>query len=298
MSFSSNVKAEMCRTAINHKCCALAECYGILLYCNTFRRDQIRIVTENAEFAARVPKVFKRAFGLEFDQLPNAGEQGKRVFLMTNPIKIQTIYDAYGLSTEGGVALHVNFGVLEEDCCRISFLRGAFLSGGSATDPTKRYHLELATSHQKVSAETDALLLDFNFRAKTAERNGSRILYFKQSESIEDFLTFVGAPVASMKVMEAKMEKEMVNRVNRQVNCETANLTKVVDAAGDQIAAIRRLERLGILETLPQKLRDTAKFRVENPEATLAELAQMCEPPVSKSAVNHRMRKLVELAKE
>lgn len=298
MSFSSNVKAELCRAQVNRRCCALAECYGILLYCNTFRKDQIRIVTENPEFAARLPKLFRRAFSLEFDQLPEPSDRGKHVFLMTDADKISAVFDAYGLSEEGGVALYVNFGVIEEDCCRNSFLRGAFLSGGSATDPAKRYHLELATSHQKVSRQTDALLLDLGFRAKTVERNGSAILYFKQSESIEDFLTFLGAPVCAMGVMEAKMEKEMVNRVNRQVNCETANLTKVVDAAGEQIAAIRTLERRGILQTLPEKLRDTARMRLENPEATLAELAEMCQPPVSKSAVNHRMRKLAELAKE
>ena len=149
-----------------------------------------------------------------------------------------------------------------------------------------------------VSRETDALLLDLGFRAKTVERNGSSILYFKQSEGIEDFLTFLGAPVCAMAVMEAKMEKELINGVNRRVNCETANLSKVVNAAGDQIDAIRLLERRGILETLPEKLQITAQMRLRNPEATLAELAGMSNPPVSKSAINHRMRKLVELAKE
>ena len=299
MSFSSNVKAELCRAQVSRRCCAVAECYGITLYCNTFRRDQIRIVTENAEFAARIPKLFKRAFSLEFDQTPAQTEQGgKYIFLMTDPNKINTVFNAFGLSEDSGVTLHVNYGVLEEECCQISFLRGAFLAGGSATDPAKRYHLELATSHQKVSRETEALLLECEFRPKTVERNGSAILYFKQSESIEDFLTFLGAPVCAMGVMEAKMEKDMANRVNRQVNCETANISKVVDAAGDQIAAIRTLERRGILAELPGKLRDTARLRMENPEATLAELAQMVDPPVSKSAINHRMRKLVELAKE
>ena len=297
MSFSSDTKAELCRAPISRRCCAQAEAYGVMLYCNTFRPDQLRIVTENPEFSARLPKLFKRAFGLEFDQLP-VETGGKRIFQITDPAKLGTIFDTFGISNEGGVALHVNYGVLEEDCCRVSFLRGAFLAGGSATDPAKRYHLELATSHRMVSRETDALLLDLGFRAKTVERNGSSILYFKQSEGIEDFLTFLGAPVCAMAVMEAKMEKELINGVNRRVNCETANLSKVVNAAGDQIDAIRLLERRGILETLPEKLQITAQMRLRNPEATLAELAGMSNPPVSKSAINHRMRKLVELAKE
>ncbi len=299
MSFSANAKAELCRAPVNRRCCALAECYGILLYSNTFRREQVRIVTENGEFAARLPRLFHRAFGLDFDQSPDPGEKnGKLIFQMSDEEKIRCIFNAYGLSPEGGVALHVNFGMLEEDCCRNAFLRGAFLAGGSATDPAKRYHLELVTSHRTVSREVDALLLDLGFRAKTVERNGSSILYFKQSEVIEDFLTFLGAPVCAMGVMEAKMEKELINGVNRRVNCETANLSKVVDAAGGQIAAIRALESRGILSELPEKLQLTAKMRLENPEATLAELAEMCQPPVSKSAVNHRMRKLMELAKE
>ena len=297
MSFSSNAKAELCRAPISRRCCALAEAYGVVLYCNTFRPDQLRIVTENPEFSARLPRLFKRAFGLEFDQLP-VETGGKRIFHIGDPAKLRAIFDAFGISHEGGVALHVNYGMLEDDCCRVSFLRGAFLAGGSATDPAKRYHLELATSHRMVSRETDALLLDLGFRAKTVERNGSSILYFKQSEGIEDFLTFLGAPVCAMAVMEAKMEKELINGVNRRVNCETANLSKVVNAAGDQIDAIRLLERRGILETLPEKLQITAQMRLRNPEATLAELAEMSDPPVSKSAINHRMRKLTELAKE
>ena len=297
MSFSSNAKAELCRAQIGKKCCALAESYGVVLFCNTFRPDQLRIVTENSEFSARLPRLFKRAFGLEFDQLP-ADTGGKQIFQITDRVKMSEIFDAFGISHEGGVALHVNYGMLEDDCCRVSFLRGAFLAGGSATDPVKRYHLELATSHRMVSRETDALMLDLGFRAKTVERNGSSILYFKQSEGIEDFLTFLGAPVCAMAVMEAKMEKELINGVNRRVNCETANLSKVVNAAGDQIDAIRLLQHRGILETLPEKLQATARMRLQHPEATLAELAEMSRPAVSKSAINHRMRKLVELAKE
>ena len=297
MSFSSRAKAELCRAPLSRRCCALAESYGVVLYCNTFRPELLRIVTENPDFARRLPRLFKRAFNLEFDQTPG-DNGGKLIFQITDRRKLAAIFDAFGLSAEGGVALHVNYGVLEEDCCRISFLRGAFLAGGSATDPAKRYHLELATSHRMVSRETDALLLDLGFRAKTAERNGSSILYFKHSEGIEDFLTFLGAPLCAMGVMEAKMEKELINGVNRRVNCETANLSKVVNAAGDQIDAIRLLERRGVLQTLPEKLRITARLRVEHPEATLAELAEMFDPPVSKSAVNHRMRKLAELAKE
>ena len=141
-------------------------------------------------------------------------------------------------------------------------------------------------------------LLELGYDAKLTGRSGSCVLYFKQSEIIEDFLTLLGAPVCAMDVMQAKMEKDLRNGVNRRVNCETANLTKVVDAAQEQISAIRYLKEREQWETLPEKLRQSAQLRMENPEATLQELAEMMEPPVSKSAMNHRMRKLVQLARQ
>lgn len=297
MSFCSNVKAELCRLPVHKKCCAVAEAYGVLLFCNTCSPTGIRIVTESRDFAARLPKLFRKAFGLEFDQVPE-GEAGKLAFVLEDREKLRRIFAAFGLEADTTVTLHVNLGVLEEECCRVSFLRGAFLAGGSVTDPEKRYHLELATSHLKVSREVYSLLLEMEFSAKDTTRAGNYILYFKQSDYIEDFLTTLGAPVCAMHIMEAKVEKDLRNGVNRRVNCETANLTKVVDAAQEQLAAIRKLEARGLFQELPEKLQRTARLRKENPEATLSELAQMEAPPLTKSAINHRMRKLMELAKE
>lgn len=297
MSFASEVKQELCKAQIVRKCCAVAECYGILLFCNTFSADMIRIVTESADFAARLPKLFRKAFGFSFDREPEAASGGKHAFEIWNSEKLDAIFQTYGTNRQGLLSLHVNYGMVENDCCRISFLRGAFLAGGSVTDPEKRYHLELATTHRKVGAESFALLLDMEMNPKDTDRNGSFILYFKQSNAIEDFLTMLGAPICAMRIMEAKVEKDLRNDVNRRVNCETANLTKVVDAAQEQLAAIRILETKGILQTLPEKLQQTATLRKENPEATLMELAGMVNPPMSKSAINHRMRKLIELSK-
>ena len=240
----------------------------------------------------------EKVAGFSFDQEPDAEETGKLVFTVDSQEKIHKIFAQFGLSAAKDVTLHVNYGILEEDEERLAFLRGAFLSGGSVTDPAKRYHLELTTSHYKVSRETCALLLDAGFSPKETTRGGNSILYFKQSNLIEDFLTAIGAPVCAMGVMEAKVEKDLRNGVNRRVNCETANLTKVVDASMEQVAAIRKLQKRGQLKDLPPKLRETAKLRLENPEATLQELAAMQDPPVSKSAMNHRMRKLVALANE
>ena len=298
MSFSSNVKSELCREPMSRRSGVLAEAYGVLLYCNTFSATLIRIITESQEFAARLPKLFKKAFGVGFDLEPEPESVGKLQFCITDADKIHKIFSMFGASAKSDITLHVNYGVLEDEEDRIAFLRGAFLAGGSVTDPAKRYHLELTTSHYKVSRETYALIMDVGFSPKALTRGGSSILYFKQSDYIEDFLTAIGAPVCAMGVMEAKVEKDLRNGVNRRVNCETANLTKVVDASMEQIAAIRRLQGSGKLDELPVKLRQTAGLRLENPEATLTELAEMLDPPVSKSALNHRMRKLIELANE
>lgn len=295
MSFAADVKAELCRAPLNRRCCAQAEAYGVLMYCNTFGRGEMRLVTENEAFAQRLPALFKKAFKLSFDRLPEG--EGKAVFAISNPAKLAVIHQAFG-TEDSALALHVNFAVLEERCCRASFLRGAFLAGGSVTDPRKGYHLELATSHHSVSREVLALMLELELEPKSAQRKGNEVLYFKQSDKIEDFLTCVGAPIAAMEVMNAKLEKDLRGKVNRRVNCDAANLDKAVEAAMVQVEAIRNLEERGQLAQLPDKLREAAALRLAHPEDTLAQLAERCDPPITKSALNHRLRKLVELGRE
>ena len=172
------------------------------------------------------------------------------------------------------------------------------MAGGSVTDPEKRYHLELATSHLRVSREVKHLMEEVGFAPKCVTRAGSHVLYFKQSDQIEDFLTTLGAPVCAMGIMEAKVEKDLRNGVNRRVNCDSANLDKAVDAALEQVEAIGRYARTRGLDALPDKLRATAELRLSHPELTLSQLAALSDPPVTKSCLNHRLRKLMELAGE
>ncbi|MCI9028511.1 MAG: DNA-binding protein WhiA [Lawsonibacter sp.] len=295
MSFALEVKSELCRTPLSRRCCAQAEAYGVLLYCNTFHAEQARIVTEHEAFAQRLPLLFKKAFKLTFDRLPQGG--GKQTFSIENPAKLAVLHQAFG-SDLRALALHLNFAMVEEACCRSALLRGAFLAGGSVTDPRKGYHLELATSHHSVSREVLALMRELDQEPKSTQRKGNAVIYFKQSEKIEDFLTCIGAPLAAMEVMNAKLERDLRGKVNRRVNCDAANLDKAVEAAMSQVEAIRRLEGSGTLVTLPDKLREAAALRLAHPEDTLAQLAERCDPPITKSALNHRLRKLVELGKE
>lgn len=299
ISFSGNAKAEMAKVFPQKNCCALAQCFGILLFCNSFHSDNIRIITESREFAAILPKLFKKAFNVPFDIVPDEDTMGKLCFQITERENIQKVMASYGFDARDTLALHINFPVVEEECCRTAFLRGAFLAGGSVTDPSKGYHMELATTHQSVSKEANILVEDaMGFSPKTAVRGGSRVLYLKQSDQISDFLIFLGAPVASMGIMEAKLEKEMNNKVNRRCNCDDANTSKVVEAAQEQLSAIRVLRQNGAFEHLPGKLLQAATARENNPEASLSELASMMEPPISKPAMNHRIQKLLKLAQE
>jgi DNA-binding protein WhiA len=299
VSFSGNSKAEICRVFPQKNCCALAECFGVLLFCNSFGADGIRVITESRDFADILPKLFKKAFGLTFDILPEPDAVGKMVFQIITPEKVAHIMEAYGFDVSDTLALHVNLPVVEDDCCKTAFIRGAFLAGGSVTDPDKGYHLELATTHTSVSRETFALIEEIiGFYPKTTHRGGGNVLYFKQSELISDFLTFLGAPVAAMGIMEARLEKELNNKVNRRCNCDEANTSKVVEAAQEHLATIRLLRERGKLEHLPSKLQQAAKAREENPSASLTELAAMMEPPITKPAMNHRLKKLMEAAKE
>lgn len=292
MSFSSEAKAELCQQRPDRKCCALAESYGVLLYCNTFSAREIRIITASSHFAQRLPRLFRRAFNLGFDSLPSSAA-GKQSFSVTDPEKLALIFRSFGAEIDSTLSHHINFGVIEEDCCRSSFIRGTFLAGGSVTDPEKRYHLELATPHHSVSREAFSVLLDLGFSPKETQRGGNSLLYFKQADAIADFFTTIGAPRTAMAVMTAKVEKEMRNTVTRQINCDNANADKTVAAAQAQLAAIRRIAREYGLDALPEPLRDAALLRIANPEASLSDLVLLSDPPVTKSCLNHRLKKIM-----
>ena len=298
MSFAYDVKAELCKAPLSRGCCAVAEGCGVLLYASAFSAGEVRIVTENDEFAARLPRLFQKAFGVKFDELPEEKKGGKLVLRITREDKLDAIWRALGYDRRAHFALHLNFALLEEECCRAAFLRGAFLSGGSVTDPQKRYHLELATSHVQAGREVEALLRDMGFEPKNVMRQGSFVTYFKSSEHIADLLTLIGAPGRALEIVSAKIEKEMRNTVNRRVNCDAANLDKTVMAAYEQVEAFTRLTESGAINELPVKLQEVAVARLLQPELTLSELAATFDPPLTKSCLNHRIRKLMKIAKE
>lgn len=299
MSFASEVKEELCRLKVDKRCCAQAELYGVLLFCNSFTATEIKIVTGNLSVCKRLPELLKRAFKMSFDGVLEPDTKfGKYSFLVNDPGKIEEIRYCYGYDDMMSLAHHINFPMVEEDHCRVAFLRGAFLAGGSVNDPNKTYHLEMVTTHRSVGRELSALLAEADLAPKAIMRKGNHVTYFKPSETIEVFLTLIGAPISAMEIMNAKVEKQLRGTANRRVNCDAANLDKAVNAAMEQIEAIVQYRGRFGLEHLPDKLRHTAEIRVENPELTLSQLAEICDPPVTKSCLNHRLRKLMELTKQ
>lgn len=298
MSYSADVKIELCRQPLDRPCCTLAEAYGVLLFCNHFTPFGIRITTLSHAFGERLPELFQRAFGVAFDEVPKEGiRSGKLSFQITNRESINKVLDAFGYHRTGLMTHHINYALLEEHCCRVAFCRGAFLAGGSVTDPAKGYHLELSTSHLHVHRELQALIPELHLHPRETTRKSNYITYFKQNEAIARFLTTVGAYQSSKSVTAARQQKNVLNDVNRQYNCDVANVEKAVQAAQAHIDAIRKLEQSGVLETLPEKLKETARLRCEHPELSLVQLAELCVPPVTKSCLNHRLKKLQEMAK-
>lgn len=293
MTFSTEVKNELCRVSMQRACCTRAEAYGALLHASVFSHREIRLSTENAAVARRLQALLQRAFFVVCEPQKN----GRKLQLsMTGSAQIARIFDALGYDHKSHITYHLNRNVLEEECCIASFLRGAFLMAGTVAGPDKKSHLELKSGHQSLAGEETSLLLDLGLSPKLAHRGGTCLLYFKDSASVEDFLTRIGAPHAAMALMEAKVEKNLRNTINRQVNCETANLVKTADAAARQIAAIRAVLDTRGEEAFPENLRETVHLRLAYPTDTLAELAQRFDPPISKPGLSHRLKKITEFA--
>lgn len=293
MSFSTEVKNELCRISMQRTCCTRAEAYGALLHASVFSHKEIRLSTENAAVARRLQALLQRAFFVVCEPQ----RVGRKLQLaVTGTEAVGRIFDALGYDRKSHITYHLNRNVLEEDCCIAAFVRGAFLMAGTVAGPEKKSHLELKTTHQSLAGEETSLLLDLGLAPKQMRRGSAHILYFKDGASVEDFLTRIGAPHAAMELMEAKVEKNIRNTINRQVNCETANLVKAADASARQIAAIRVVLGTRGEEGFPENLRETVRLRLEYPTDSLAELAQRFDPPLSKPGLSHRLRKITELA--
>ena len=265
----------------------------MLLFAGTFSYREIRLTTELPALASRAAALLERVFGVTVP-VEHAGR--KRVVCVTEERALRRILGTLGYDYKSYITYHLNRNVVESECCAAAFLRGVFLCGGTVAGPDKKSHLEIKTGHQSLCREVMSLMLDLHFAPKTTARRTASLIYFKDTGAIEDLLTLIGASRAAMAIMEAKVEKNLRNHINRQVNCETANLLKTTDTSARQIAAIERALMIGGIEYFPENLRETVDLRVAHPSASLAELAALFDPPISKPGLNHRLRRIMQLA--
>ena len=297
MTFSARIKEELTSLDITNPECALAECCGMILFANSTKNNKIKITTENKNVAHRASTLLKTLFGFDFDKkIVPASALKKFNLIIEHKQRIDEVFDAFGTDPQLSTSLHLNAAIVETDEARSAFCRGAFLTGGSISDPSSRYHLELVTSHAALSREVVSLLLELQLPAKLTIRKSNNIIYFKESGHIEDFLTRIGSPLSALELMQTKLYKDVRNNINRQVNFELANLSKTIDAATLQLSAIKTLSECGILEELPTSLKTAAYLRLSNPEASLSELVALSNDGIGKSGLNHRLNKLVTIS--
>lgn len=301
MSFAEETKKELCKSILSsNRCCKFSALYGIMLFGNKFSVNEIKIITEKEVIKETVYTLLKELFDIEPD-IKGKMRYDKQIMYtisITEKEDIMKISSKYGYSKDTD-ALRINFMLLQNECCQKSFLKGAFISGGSITNPEKRYHLEFATSHYFLFNDMKIFLMEKDIAVKNVIRKGYYIIYFKESESIEDMLTLMDATSSLFKMMNIKIVKDIRNHTNRITNCETANITKTVNASAKHIEAIEKIISVyGSLQHLDDDIRQVGEMRLENPESSLSEIGDMLDPPMSKSAVNHRLKKLLQIAEE
>ncbi len=303
MSFAYDVKKELCSYSGVEYANIKAEYYGMLLFCKKFSDKKIVFTTEHKYVASRFINLSSTLYAPIIEKRTSLKARKSSSSLNTltfiEPSQCQKIFAAMGHSAEQ-LNLRLNRANIETDEAVSSFVRGAFLSCGSVTNPQKRYHLEFSIPHKnlcgdfcKLLGETD----DFTVQPKVINRGGVYVVYIKDSEEITDLLTFMGAPVCAMNIMGTKAVKQMRNNANRIANSEVANISKTADASVKQLNALNVISQTAGLASLPPELYEVAKLRINCPEMSLRDIGAALNPPISRSGVNHRMERIMNIAK-
>lgn len=300
MSFSGQIKEELAQVISSPRHCQLAELAALVQFCGHIEEDgSLLVQSENPLVIRKCFTLLKKTFKIEAVAKSQMQTQNYRLFV-TGEDAFRVLEALKICDTAGHLMMrHLTDPVLlKNSCCKRAYLRGCYMAVGSMSDPYKSYHLELVCGLQAQAEQLLKILHDFSLDAKMIVRKKYYVVYMKEGENIADFLNITEAHKALMEFENTRIYKGMRNMVNRKVNCEAANITKTVNAATRQVEDIRLIrEKMG-LEGLPEPLRQMAYVRLENPQASLGELGKLLDPPVGKSGVNHRLRKLGELAKE
>ena len=297
MTFNQEVKKELCRLESKRACCEWALLYAMLVFSRGFPEEEVIFTTESKtvadKFAQLLAGLTATVASVRTDFRRLKEEAPRYSVCVGEPSQRELLAERFSLPSPALVPAYV-----EKDCCVAAFFRGLVLLYGSVTNPEREYHLEIGAPNDQLADQVLLLGQAYGLRFKCTHRKGIALLYLKESEQIEDFLTFVGATKATLKLMDIKIVKEMRNKVNRATNCETANLGKTVEASQTQVADIRYIQEHRGLDYLDEDLRELAALRLENPECSLRELAGMLSAPISRSGVNHRLKRISETAQK
>ena len=305
MSFSATVKKELSAIIDMPDCCEHAFAYGLFLFGRAFNSRAVSIMTEHECVAKSYSAMIQKICGVDAPIHVSAAE--KYSINIEDKDKIQKILSVFSLNGNESI-VRINRGnLLNENenevseilnCCNSAFLRGAFLSCGTISDPNKSYHLEFVVPFRTLSMDLLKLLTEYNINAKHMLRRGVNVIYIKESESIEDLLNIIGAKMSAFEIMNIKIYKDIRNVSNRQTNFNFANISRTVSAAIEQRDCIIKMKNNGVFEYLPEELKEFAEIRIENPEASLKELGELFDPPLSRSAVNHRLKKILAFSRK
>lgn len=311
MSFSIKVKNELANHISNATHCRIAELAALISMCGSVMIDEnnnykIRIKTETQPTAEKIKKLLWKTFKVDVDisTRENAYSKVGRTYTLLvgdrqQALKILQATKLINENNEIGENFSItNNIVIMKDCCKRAFIRGAFMAAGSISDPNKSYHFEIKCNSEKKANQLIELLENYNIDGKMVARKGGYVVYIKEGEGIVDVLNVMEAHVSLMEMENVRILKGMSNYYNRQVNCETANIKKTVATSVRQIDDIDFIIQNKGIDYLPEKLQDIAWVRKENPDASLQELGEMLDPPLGKSGVNHRLRKICQIAQE
>ncbi len=305
MSFSSETKTALCEAEVTQKCCRRALLSGMLAFSNIFQFDKLKLITENESVAKLYSTLLKELYEIDTNEYiteKHSSENEEKItyksFKIT-AVAARRLAPLKELVPTGAASYYrINERIFECENCRRMFIRGAFLASGTVSDPKASYHLELSTPYTNLTKDVSKVLCDINLPPRTTIRKSSNVIYYKDSEQILDFLNTVGAVGAAFEMMNNKIFKEYRNNANRRVNFETANIEKTVNACKEINALIRYLIDTSAISDLDADLQKTAYARLENPELSLAELALTFDPPISKSGLSHRLKRITSFAKE
>ena len=298
MSFSTHVKNEILSCEITDECCLHAFAYGMLLFSRAFSFFDVSLLTEQEAIAEKYEQILKSVCKVSPEV--NKSDAGKIKVEVVTAADREKVMDTFGYDKNSKVS-RLNWSNFAGECCKQAFLKGAFLTCGTVNDPNKGYHLEFVVPYLNLSKDLKLFITDYDeldITPKSVVRNSNYVVYFKDSEAIEDLLTVMGAYNSSLELMGVKMYKDMRNNVNRKLNFENANLDKTIDASSRQINAIEHIKNTVGLSYLSGDLEELARIRLENPDMSLRELGNALTAPISRSGVNHRLKKICTIAEE